>query len=153
MVRGRFIFVVAIFLVQILALTATFAYPFKSRIFPSIALSLGLVLSIFQIFRELPILKEKEIPKTGDETIRLSHKHLVIGAWIVGTTIMLWVLGFMWTVVAFPFIYLRYHRESWPISIILPIACGIIFYFFFGQFLRTPLYPGLLLPLITGRAY
>jgi predicted branched-subunit amino acid permease len=57
---------------------------------------------------------------------------------------MLWVLGFMGTVILLPFLYLRFHRESWLISITLPLGCGVFFYTLFGLALSMPLYPGIL---------
>jgi hypothetical protein len=57
---------------------------------------------------------------------------------------MLWVLGFMGTVILLPFLYLRFHRESWLISITLPLGCGFFFYTLFGLALSMPLYPGIL---------
>ena len=40
----------------------------------------------------------------------------------MGTVLMLWVLGFMGTVIFLPFLYLRFERESWLLSITLSLG-------------------------------
>ncbi len=144
MLRGSFIFLLATTLMMCWGLIVSFTYRYKAMVFPVIALSFGLILSIVQILRDIRALEEREAPKAGEETMRLNREHYIIAAWIVGAGIMIWVLGFIAGVVAFCFIYLRYCKESWSVSIILPIFCAILFYFFFGKFLGMPLYPGLL---------
>jgi hypothetical protein len=130
-------------MVVILGLMAGLAYPFKAKIFPLIALLTALVLLIIQIFQELFAPNKKGAGEQG-EAERIGPKHLVIGAWVVGAPLMLWVFGFMGTVILFPFLYLRFQRESWPISIFLPICCGVFFYLFFDLALGLPLYRGVL---------
>ena len=49
----------------------------------------------------------------------------------------------MGTVVLLPFLYLRFHKESWLISVTLPLGCGVFFYTLFGLALNMPLYPGI----------
>lgn len=147
--RGGLIFGTILLLITIMMLIATMAYPFTSKLFPLIALSAALILLIIQIIREVSILKEKKLTKRG-KAEGLSPKHLATWAWLAGTLIMLWVLGFMGTVVLFPFLYLRVHRENWLISITLPLGCGVFFYTLFGLALSMPLYPGILFSKIFG---
>jgi hypothetical protein len=80
----------------------------------------------------------------------LDRKRFIIWAWMLGTGLMLWVLGFMGTVVLLPFLYLRFQRESWLLSITLSLGCGIFFYTLFDLLLRMTLYPGLILPGVFG---
>jgi len=60
--------------------------------------------------------------------------------------VMLWMIGFMGTVVLLPFLYLRFNKESWFISVTLPLGCGVFFYVLFGLALDMPLYPGIVYP-------
>jgi hypothetical protein len=141
--RGNLIFALAIFLVSILLLIATLNYPFKAKVFPLIILTTVLILLVIQIFREAFALREKGAAegKKGDS---FRTKHLPIWIWMASTVLMLWVLGFMGTVILLPFLYLRFKKESWLLSISLSIGCGVFFYGLFGYLLKMPLYPGMI---------
>jgi hypothetical protein len=143
MKRDSLIFAVILLLVTVILLKVTMAYPLRSKLFPLIALITILILLIIQIVREALALKEKESAKKI-KTKTFHSKNLAIWGWLVSTLIMLWVLGFMGTVILLPFLYLRFHRESWLISITLPLGCGFFFYTLFGLALSMPLYPGIL---------
>jgi hypothetical protein len=149
MKRDSLIFAVILLLITIILLKATMAYPLRSKLFPLIALVTALILLIIQIIREVPALKEKE-PVEKIKAKTFSSKNLAIWGWLASTLIMLWILGFMGTVVLLPFLYLRFHKESWLISIILPLGCGVFFYVLFALALSMPLYPGILFPKIFG---
>jgi hypothetical protein len=148
MKKGSLIFAVALLLITIGLVIPTMSYPFKSRLFPSIALFTILVLLVAQIIKEISALKQagsREEPSEEEGASR-GHwsKHFAIWAWLTGTLIMLWVFGFMGTVLLLPFLYLRSHKESWLLSVALSMGCGIFFYALFGWALTMPLYPGIL---------
>jgi hypothetical protein len=151
MKKDSLIFAVALLVVTIGLLIPTFAYPFKSKLFPSIALFTLLVLLVIQVIKEVSAWKEassssKEIAKEKEPCGVVLSKYFAIWAWLAGTLIMLWIFGFMGTVILLPFLYFRFHRESWIVSVTLPLGCGVFFYTLFGWALRMPLYPGILLP-------
>jgi len=144
MKRGNLIFTFALLGVSLLLLKATLVYSFKAKIFPLITLFIILVLLVIQIVREISLVfMERGAPKEG-RTGSLHTKHLASWGWMVGTMFMFWVLGFMGTVVFLPFLYFRFQRESWWVSITLPIGCGLFFYCLFGLGLKMPLYPGII---------
>jgi len=147
--RGNLFFAVFLLLVSLLILRATWTYSFKAKLFPLITLLTVLILLVIQIIREFSTLKEKG---TGERRKKESfdHKHLTLWAWMLGTVLMLWVLGFMGTVVLLPFLYLRFQRESWLLSITLSLGCGVFFYTLFDLLLKMTLYPGLILPGVFG---
>jgi hypothetical protein len=141
MKKGRVIFALCLLALTVIAIIITLGYPFKSKLFPLFALSVTLVLLVYQAFRDIADLK-REGPKEGDT--RLRREHFIIPAWLLGALLMLWLLGFMGTVVLLPFLYLRFSREGWVISLSLPVGCGLFFYGLFGLALNMPLYPGIL---------
>ncbi|MDI6755791.1 MAG: tripartite tricarboxylate transporter TctB family protein [Thermodesulfobacteriota bacterium] len=149
MLRGRFIFTLALFIISVISLIFTLAYPYKSRIFPLIALSTALFLLVIEIVKEFSTAREKGGVEK-EEAESFGPKHLAIWAWMVGTVLMLWILGFMGTVVLLPFLYLRFQRESWLLSITISIGCLVFFYGLFNVGLKMPLYPGLLYSKIFG---
>jgi hypothetical protein len=143
MKRESFFFAVALFLITCGLLAATLRYPARSRTFPLIVLFTAFVLIAVQIYREAPALRKK-IPPAG------KAGSLAIWCWLAFTLLMLWLLGFMGTVILLPFLYLRFHKESWTISIALPAGCGVFFYSLFALALGMPLYPGILFPELFG---
>ncbi len=147
--RGNFIFALALFLVSILLLRATFTYPFKARVFPLIVLTTVLILVMIQSVREIVALRRKKVAEAEKED-GFRRKHLSIFFWMVSTVLMLWILGFMGTVILLPFLYLRFEKESWLLSISLSLGCGIFFYGLFGYLLKMPLYPGMIVEKIFG---
>jgi len=143
--RGSLVFTAILILVTLILLIATMAYPVRSKLFPLMALSTILVLLIVQVTKEAAALKGKEPVKRGKPEI-VPYKQLLIWVWLAVTLVMLLVFGFMGTVILLPFLYLRFQREGWLISIFLPIGCCLFFYSLFGLALNMPLYPGMLFP-------
>ena len=148
MMLGNLIFTVILFLISCVLLISTISYPFKARLFPMITLSVALALLIVQIFHEFRALKGAKGDEKKGEEEAFSVKHLAILLWLLVTVVMLWVLGFMGTVVILPFVYLRFYKESWILSISIAVGCGIFFYGVFGWGLHMNLYPGIILPKI-----
>ena len=149
MKKGSLVFTVFLVLVTVVLLIPTISYPFKSKLFPLIALFALLVLLTAQVINEVSALKKESSGSkepAGRKALRVVwSNHTAIWAWLAGTLIMLWIFGFMGTVFLLPFLYLRFHRESWIISIALPLGCGVFFYTLFGWALSMSLYPGILL--------
>jgi hypothetical protein len=145
MKRGSLIVAVVLLLIAVGLAIVTMAYPLRSKLFPLIALGTALILLVIQVFREASLLKKEAPPEKGPAK-KPPRKHWAIWAWLVGTLMMLWILGFMGTVVLLPFLYLRFHKEGWLISVTLPLGCGVFFYTLFGLALSMPLYPGIVYP-------
>ena len=145
MKRGSLILAVILLTMTVGLVIVTMGYPLRSKLFPLIALGTALILLVIQVFREVSALKQKASSEKKEDR-NLRSKQRTIWAWLVGTLIMLWILGFMGTVVLLPFLYLRFHKEGWLISVTLPLGCGIFFYVLFGLALHMPLYPGVLYP-------
>jgi len=142
MYRGSRIFPFFLLLIVILFLIPTLGYTFKAKVFPMIALCAASILLIIQIIMEfLPESKGKESAEKA-ESETFGRKHLAVLTWMVGTPLMVWILGFMGTVILLPFLYLRFQKEGWLLTILVTLGCGICFYFFFGFSLNMPLYPG-----------
>jgi hypothetical protein len=143
MIRGSFIFTLCLLIVSVVLLFATQSYPLKAKIFPMIAIGTAVILLVIQTIVDI-MASRKEVPSGKEKGERFGRKHLSIGVWMVATLLMLWILGFIGTVMFLPFLYLRLSRESWKLSIILSLSCGLFFYVLFGLALKMPLYPGIL---------
>jgi hypothetical protein len=139
--RGTLIFSSVLFLVSLLLLKATLAYSLKAKLFPTITLVIVLTLLIIEMGREgFTLLRDKSAGKAGEKGNVCGH--VTAWVWMLGTMFMFWALGFMGTVIFLPFLYFRYQKESWWVSMTLPLGCGIFFYCLFGLALKMPLYPG-----------
>jgi hypothetical protein len=139
--RGTLIFSSVLFLVSLLLLKATLAYSLKAKLFPMITLVIVLTLLIIEMGREgFTLLRDKSAGKAGEKGNVCGH--VTAWVWMLGTMFMFWALGFMGTVIFLPLLYFRYQKESWWVSMTLPLGCGIFFYCLFGLVLKMPLYPG-----------
>lgn len=147
MKQGSLIFAVVLLLLTGGLVIVTMAYPLRSKLFPLIALGVALILLVIQVFHEFSALKQRD-PSEEREVKNLRSEHWAIWVWLMGTLMLLWIFGFMGTVVLFPFLYLRFHQERWLISITIPVGCGVFFYTLFGLALDMPLYPGILFSII-----
>jgi len=143
MIQGSLIFNAILLIISVILLIATMDYPHKAQLFPLLTLVLAMILLIVQIIRETLDFKRAEIDKNR-KLESFNIKHLTIAAWLLGTVVMLWISGFMGTVIILPFLYLRFQKESWLLSILLAVGCGFFFYGLFGWGLNMSLYPGVL---------
>ena len=151
MITGSFFFTLALFLVSAVLFIATQSFPWKAKIFPLIAISTALILLAVQIVLDIKASREEGLSgKENQKGKQLGPRHLSIGLWMVATMLMLWIAGFMATVVLLPFLYLRLHKESWKLSVVLSAGCGLFFYLLFGLALKMPLYPGMIGGLLFG---
>jgi hypothetical protein len=146
MKRGSLIIAVVLLMMTVSLVIVTLGYPLRSKLFPLIALGTALILLVIQVFREVSALNRQGTLSEKGTAKRPPAKHWGIWAWLVGTLVMLWIIGFMGTVVLLPFLYLRFNKESWFISVTLPLGCGVFFYVLFGLALDMPLYPGIVYP-------
>ncbi len=143
MIRGKTVFTFFLTMVSLILLIVTLKLPFKAKVFPMIALVTALGLLSVQIFIDTFAARNRE-EKPSKKSRTLGRRHLVFGAWMAATLLMLWVIGFMGTVILLPFLYLRLHGETWLLSVSLSLGCGIFFYVLFGMVVSMPLYPGIL---------
>jgi hypothetical protein len=149
MPRGKTLFTFFLTLVSLSLLIVTLKLPFKARVFPMIAILTALGLLSVQLFIDTLGARRSEVA-TSKKGRTLGRKHLSIGAWMAALLLMLWIIGFMGTVILLPFLYLRLHRETWLLSVSLSLGCGVFFYVLFGVVVSMPLYPGLLGEKIWG---
>jgi hypothetical protein len=149
MPRGKTLFTFFLTMVALALLMATLKLPFKAKVFPMIALLTALGLLSVQILIDR-LGSGRPEAATSKKGRTLGRKHLVMGAWMAALLLMLWIIGFMGTVVLLPFLYLRLHRETWLLSVGLSLGCGVFFYVLFGLVVSMPLYPGILGEKIWG---
>jgi hypothetical protein len=147
---GRLVFAMVLFITFLLFLIPTLGFrSFKDKLFPLLAIIPALIMLAYEINREFADYRRKKVTQ---EKIQpdLRSKYLAVGVWMMLSLGMYWLIGFLSTTVLLPFLYLRYHRESWHLSISVPLGSGIFFYTVFSLAMEVRFYQGLLFERIFG---
>jgi TctA family transporter len=83
-----------------------------------------------------------------DPAVARSRAFAIVG-WILGFFLAIWFLGFTVAVPVASFLYFRLGgQERWPVSIVLSLAAGAVFYALFDYFLHLPFPEGQLFQLV-----
>ncbi len=147
---GRLLFDIALFITFLLFLISTLGFrSLNDKLFPLLAIIPALILLACEIGQEFTAYRSGK--ETEEKTLPdLKSKYLAVGAWMMLSLGIYWLIGFLGTAMLLPFLYLRYHREGWPLSIGLPLGSGIFFYAVFSLALEIRFYQGLLFETILG---
>ena len=121
-------------------------YPVEARLLPFIVAGVLSVFVIIQIVREFLAKR----PETGTvipvkEVFRPYAAPLL---WILGILPAIYLLGFIVGIPLYIFLYLKLHKESWLLSLIITALSAIIVYFGFGVLLHFRFHKGLLFPFL-----
>jgi hypothetical protein len=72
-------------------------------------------------------------------------KEISVLAWFVGGTILVYLVGFILSIPAFLFLFLKWRAKGkWMVSILVPVVVTAVVYFVFMWVLSVPLYEGVL---------
>ena len=78
-------------------------------------------------------------------TVEERKKEVSVVAWFVGGTVLVYLVGFIVSIPAFLFLFLKWRaKEKWMVSIVVPVAVTAVVYFVFIWVLSVPLYEGVL---------
>jgi presenilin-like A22 family membrane protease len=82
--------------------------------------------------------EEKMTPKERKNEV-------LIVAWFAGGTILVYLVGFIFSIPPFLFLFLKWRaKEKWLVSILVPVVITAVVYFVFMWLLNIPLYEGVL---------
>jgi len=134
---------VLIMLVAGYGIVAATAWPWKAALFP---LVIGIPLFCLAATEALWTLfggagEAAEEAKDFQLTLGTGagRRTLVAIGWIIGFAAAIVLLGFPLAVPLFVFLWLRLHaRESWTLSIVMPLAVWAVFYGLFDFLLHLP---------------
>jgi hypothetical protein len=125
------------------AIVARLNYPPDAAAMPLIIGGVGAVLSLLQLIVELRASRgpyEEQVDLRKDVSI-----YLWVWAFVIGVV----AFGFIPAAPVMLFAYLRFRsRESWWLSLLLPLVVLAVLYGLFELALGVPLFEGLLTPLI-----
>jgi presenilin-like A22 family membrane protease len=78
-------------------------------------------------------------------TVQERKNEVSIVAWFAGGTILVYLVGFIFSIPPFLFLFLKWRaKEKWLVSILVPVVVTAIVYFVFMWLLHIPLYEGVL---------
>jgi TctA family transporter len=122
------------------------AFEPRSALFPWVVGLPGLVLAIYVFFkdslqstRQVKVAESALYTEPEVDPILARQRTVMIGCWIVGFFLAIWVLGFVPASAIATFLYLKFGAgEKWPISLALAVACWAFFFGLFDYALQLP---------------
>ena len=130
----RIIFPVIALAIVIILIIATIGYPYKARLFPLlIAIPLAALL-VIDFLKEAYVKLKQESDSIGRKNISKDAiiKGIEVSAWIVGFSLIVYLLGFLIGVPLFLLFYFKLHGEKWLTSI---IYCSVVTISMWGIFI------------------
>ena len=73
-----------------------------------------------------------------------------IGVWILGFVLLIFLFGFLIAIPVFTLFFMRYHKESWILSLSCAVGLCVSVYFAFVVIAKATLYEGLIFRLFSG---
>jgi hypothetical protein len=122
------------------------AFELRSALFPWVVGLPGLVLAIYVFFkdslqstRQVKVAESALYTEPEVDPILARQRTVMIGCWIVGFFLAIWILGFVPASAIATFLYLKFGAgEKWPISLALAVACWAFFFGLFDYALQLP---------------
>jgi hypothetical protein len=113
---------------------------------PCLALALlAFAQEVFNVMRRRACTDEAPIPAPTVEPGGVRRRAFSIIGWILGFFLAIWLLGFPAAVPVASFLYFRFAGdEKLPISLLLSVMAGVLFYGLFDYFLHLPFPEGTL---------
>ena len=131
------------------ALWDAWHWSFRPGLFPWVVGFVGLPLTVLQLGKDvtgfLKRIGHGPAKKRDEEGKRLMRETGKIFAWILGSFVAIWLLGFSAAVPVITFAYLKAAKERWRITLVLTFCAWFCFYSLFIYLLHVPFAEGLLI--------
>ena len=112
----------------------------QARLMPLIVGIPGLLLSIFQLYKDL-------CRGASEAVVSMSHQELVLAAWLVGSIVVIILSGFAWGAPFMIAIYFHFIlREKPMFTIASAVGCFVVLEIVLNRFLHAQLFEGFLPP-------
>ncbi|MBI4185932.1 MAG: tripartite tricarboxylate transporter TctB family protein [Chloroflexi bacterium] len=133
----------------VIGLALPMKYP-ESKLLPLLISSLVFVLSGIGLWKGISArgVSGANIGK-GEITVQEAAReswggYLIVGAWVMGFSLTIYVLGFLVAIPLFVFTYMRSHGTRWYVAIIYAVVATAFMYGIFERLLGVTLYRGLI---------
>jgi hypothetical protein len=147
-------------------------YNFKARLIPLVVALPCLAMAIYRFAVDLKG-KEKEGLSGEDELLKdimdkvdvtVDHKEkkekisseekkrrfFNMAVWILGFVVLIFLFGFLIAIPVFTLLFMRYHKESWILSLSCAVGLCVSVYIAFVVIAKTILYEGLIFKFFAG---
>ncbi len=147
---------IAIMAAMLLVIILALGMPLMSKLLPLIFSSAIFILAAIKLWHDISAgdraeaTVAKDIAGQAEESKAPLRAYLLIGAWVVGFPLAIYLLGLLIACSLLVFAYMKTHGTSWLTAIISTIVIIIIIYFGFQTALGIDLYPGLLFKWLGG---
>jgi putative tricarboxylic transport membrane protein len=130
------------------ALWEAWDWSFRPGLFPWVVGFLGVPLAVLQLGIDVrgfvKTIGQGLVKMRDEESRRLMRETRKIFAWIFGSFVAIWLLGFSAAVPIITFAYLKAANERWRITLVLTFCAWFCFYGLFIYLLHVPFAQGLL---------
>ncbi len=142
------------------ALISSLSWPLRASILVLTLGSVGLVLTIVQLSRELKATTADALKSSGmdieltdnQELHKAPLRALDIWAWLAGFIIAIWLVGFFVAVTLWAFLYSFLHGARWYLALFITLFCLLFLWGLFERIVHVPWPEPFLLYLIGGAA-
>ena len=121
-------------------------YPVEAILLPFIIAGVLSILVVTQLVREFLAKRMKTDSETRFKITFIPFLQPIL--WILGILPIIYLLGFVVGIPLYIFLYLKLHKESWLMSIIITSVSAVVVYFGFGVLLHFRFHKGLLFPFL-----
>jgi len=147
---------IVIMAAMLLVIVLALGMPLVSKLLPLLFSSLIIILAAIKLWYDIWAGDKteetviKDIAGLGEESEAPLRAYLLIGAWVVGFLLAIYLLGLLIACPLLVFSYMKTHGTRWLTAIISTIVIIITIYFGFQTALGIDLYPGLLFKWLGG---
>lgn len=135
----------------------SFMYPsLKSKLLPLVVSGFIFVLAGIQLMKEIS--QNEQANKIGSKAEHIDEewedsatdsaewwrKNIIVFSWLLGFFLLIYVLGFIISILIFVFAFLKFNRRGWPTSIITALMSTALIYVVFVVVLKADLFPGII---------
>ncbi len=147
---------IVIMAAMLIVIISALGMPLVSKLLPLIFGSVIFVLAAIKLGYDISAGDRTKATVTRDiggqteESKAPLRAYLLIGAWVAGFLMAIYLLGLGIACLLLVFSYMKTHGTSWLTTIISTIITAVIIYFGFQMALEIDLYPGLLFKWLGG---
>jgi hypothetical protein len=140
-------FLIFLLIVMASVIGISLTYPFQSAFVPLIIGSLGFILGVIELSKEVTKKDKSDIVSKEEP----QGKHFRIGGygsvfgWLVGYPVFVYLIGFLIATPIALLCYLKLRGRSWPIAIAVAAIATILIFSIFELGLHLSLWKGLIL--------
>jgi heme/copper-type cytochrome/quinol oxidase subunit 2 len=134
------LFTVVVVVLLALALWQSRNFGIRAGLFPWVIGIPTLLLACTQILKEIGGRQKSEAKEGAEVEPKIARQRTIaIISWIIGTFLLIWLLGFSWAVPLLILLYLKLAgRERWPLTLTVTICSWLFFYALFEKTLNVP---------------